>query len=54
MLHRPNLITNDGCINHYQKVYRDFKFKFLNIMVKLKSSSTDKKETSSTDKKGTS
>ena len=24
-LYRPNLITNDGYINHYQKVHRDFK-----------------------------
>ena len=34
-LYRPNLITNDGYINHYQKVH---------LMVKLKSSLTDKKE----------
>ena len=40
-LYRPNLITNDGDINHYQKVHRDFKVKFPNIMVTLKSSSTD-------------
>ena len=49
--YRPNLITNDGYINHYQKVHRDFKVKFPNIMVKLKSSLTDKKETSSSDLK---
>ena len=27
-LYRLNLITNDGYINHYQKVHRDFKIKF--------------------------
>ena len=53
-LYRQILITNDGHINHYQKVHRDLKDKFSNIMVKLKSSSTDKKETSSTEKKETS
>ena len=46
-LYRPSSITNDGYINHYQKVHRDFKVKFPNILVQLKLSSTDKKETSS-------
>ena len=49
-LYRQNLITNDGFINHYQKVHHDFKVKYPNIMVKLKSSSTEKK-TSSSNKK---
>ena len=53
-LYRLNLITNDGYINHYQKVHRDFKIKFTKIIVTLKSSSTEKKETSSSDKKETS
>ena len=52
-LYRQNLITNDGYINHYQKMHLNFKVKFPNIMVKLKSSLTDKKETSSSDKKET-
>ena len=43
-LYRPNLITNDGYINHYQTVHRDFKVKFPNIMVNLKSLSTDIKK----------
>ena len=52
--YRPNFITKYGYINHYQKVHRDSKVKIPNIMVKLKSSSTDKKEASSTNKKETS
>ena len=50
-LYRPNLITNDGYIKHYQKGHSDFKVKLPNIMVKLKSSSTVKNENSSSDKK---
>ena len=42
-LYRPNLITNDGYINHYQKVYRDFKINFPKINVTFGSSSTLKK-----------
>ena len=38
------MITNDGYINHYQKVHRDFKIKFPKIIVTFGSSSTEKKE----------
>ena len=41
---RPNLITNDDYINHYQKVHRDFKIKFSKRIVTFSSSSTEKKE----------
>ena len=34
-LYRPNLITNDGYINHYQKVHRDFKVTFPKIVVTI-------------------
>ena len=40
-LYRPNLITNDGYINHYQKVHRDYKVKFPDVIVKLKLASSD-------------
>ena len=43
-LYRPNLITNDGYINHHQKVHRAFKIKFPKIIITLSSSSTEKKE----------
>ena len=46
-LYCPNLITNDGYINHYQKVHRDFKVLFPKIVVTFGSSSTKKKPTSS-------
>ena len=47
-LYRPNLITNDGYINHYQKVHRDFKVTFPNIGVTIggPSSNTKNKPTS--------
>ena len=43
-LYRPNLITNDGYIKHYQNVHRDFKITFLKIAIKLGSSTTPKKK----------
>ena len=49
-LYRPNLITNDGYINHYQKVHRDFKINFPKIVVTFGSFSTEKNPSSS-DKK---
>ena len=53
-LYRPNLITNDGYINHYQKVHRDFKITFPKIILKLGSSTTPKNKSSSSDKKNNS
>ena len=53
-LYRPNLITNDGYTNHYQKVHRDFKIKFPKTVVTFSSFLTEKKGTSSSDKKETS
>ena len=50
-LYRPNLITNDGYINHYQKIHRDFKITFPKMIIKLKTSSTTKKTGTSSDKK---
>ena len=41
-LYRPNLITNDGYMNNYQKVHRDFKINFPKIVVTFGSSSTKK------------
>ena len=49
-LYRPNLITNDGYINHYQKIHRDFKITFPKMIVRLKTSSTTKKTGTSSDK----
>ena len=40
-LYRPNLITNDGYINHYQKVHRDFKVTFPKIVVTIGGSSSN-------------
>ena len=34
-MYRPNLITNDGFIDHNQKAHRDFKVTFPNIIMKL-------------------
>ena len=43
-LYRPNLITNNVYINHYQKVHRDCKIKFPKIVVTFLSSSAEKNE----------
>ena len=34
-MYRPNLITNDGCIDHHKKTHRDFKVTFPNVIMKL-------------------
>ena len=39
----PNLITNDGYIDHHQKVYRDYEVKFPKIVIKLKKNLKNKK-----------
>ena len=42
-LYRPNLITNDGYINHYQNIHRDFKVTVPKIVVTIGRSSSNKK-----------
>ena len=47
-MYRPNLITNDGFINHHQKAHCDFKVTFPNVIMKL---SAEKKKNKSKTKK---
>ena len=35
-MYRPNLITNDGLINHHQNTYRDYQVTFPKTVIKLK------------------
>ena len=39
----PNLITNDGFIDHHQKTHRDYKVSFPNEIIKLRTKTHDKK-----------
>ena len=42
-MYRPNLITNDGCIDHHQKAHRGYKVSFPNVIMKLRTENHDKK-----------
>ena len=42
-MYRPNLITNDGFVNHHQKTYRGYKVPFPNIIIKMRTETHDKK-----------
>ena len=42
-MYRPNLITNDGCIDHHQKAHRGYKVSFPNVIMKLRTKNHDKK-----------
>ena len=35
-MYRPNLITNNGFIDHHQKTHRDYKVSFPNLIMKLR------------------
>ena len=39
----PNLITNDGFIDHHQKVHHYYKVSFPTVIMKLRSETYDKK-----------
>ena len=42
-MYRPNLITNDGSIDHYQTTHRNFKVTFPNIIMKLRTETNGNK-----------
>ena len=44
-IYRPNLITNDGFINHHQKAQRDFEVIFPNVIIKLSAKKGNKLKT---------
>ena len=42
-IYRPNMIRNDGVINHCQKVHRDYEVVFPKIIIKMKKKMKNKK-----------
>ena len=42
-MYRPNLITNDGLINHHQNTYRDYQVTFPKTVIKLQKNTNNKK-----------
>ena len=42
-IYRPNLITNDGFIDHHKKTHRDYKVTFPNVIMKLKTKTHENK-----------
>ena len=42
-MYRPNLITNDGIIDHHQKAHRDYKVTIPKTILKLRKYTSDKR-----------